>query len=109
MLEIRYYVAASGKEPFADWFAELDAIAAAKVTRALARMEQGNLANVKGVGEGVLEFKIDFGPGYRIYFGRDGETLVILLTGGTKKRQQRDIDDAQGYWQDYKQRKRVRR
>ena len=53
--------------------------------------EQGNLSNVKGVGEGVLEYRIDFGPGYRVYFGRDGEMLVILLTGGTKKRQQRDI------------------
>jgi putative addiction module killer protein len=65
-------------------------------------MEQGNLANVKSVGEGVLEYKIDFGPGYRVYFGRDGDTLLILLTGGTKKRQQRDISAAIAYWQDYK-------
>ena len=57
-------------------------------------MEQGNLSNVKTVGEGVLEYRIDFGPGYRVYFGRDGDTLVILLTGGTKKRQQRDIEAA---------------
>jgi putative addiction module killer protein len=57
-------------------------------------MEQGNFSNAKGVGEGVLEYKIDFGPGYRVYFGRDGDTIVILLTGGTKKRQQRDIDAA---------------
>jgi putative addiction module killer protein len=109
MLEIRYYIAAGGGEPFADWFAELDAVARAKVTRAIARMEQGNLSNVKSVGEGVLEYRIDFGPGYRVYFGRDGETLVILLTGGTKKRQQRDIDTAHAYWQDYKQGKRGRR
>jgi DNA-binding phage protein len=65
-------------------------------------MEQGNLSNVKSVGEGVLEYRIDFGPGYRIYFGRDGETIVILLIGGTKKRQQHDIDAARAYWQDYK-------
>ena len=84
-------------------------MARAKITRAVARMEQGNLSNVKSVGEGVLEFPIDFGPGYRIYFGRDGDTLVILLTGGTKKRQQRDIDAAHGYWQDYKRTKRGRR
>jgi putative addiction module killer protein len=109
MLEIRYYVADDGQEPFATWFADLEPVARAKITRAVARMEQGNLSNVKSVGEGVLEFRIDFGPGYRIYFGRDGETLVILLTGGTKKRQQRDIDAARGYWQDYKRAKRGRR
>jgi putative addiction module killer protein len=108
MLEIRYYISASGKSPFAEWFAELDAGAGAKVARAVVRMEQGNFSNVKSVGEGVLEYRIDFGPGYRIYFGRDGETLVILLTGGTKKRQQRDIDAAHAYWQDYKRGKRGR-
>jgi putative addiction module killer protein len=75
----------------------------------LARMEQGNFSNAKGVGEGVLEYKIDFGPGYRVYFGRDGDTIVILLTGGTKKRQQRDIDTAKAYWRDYKLSKRGRR
>lgn len=106
MLEIRYYVAASGESPFADWFAELDEFAGAKVTRAIARLEQGNLSNVKTVGEGVLEYRIDFGPGYRVYFGRDGEALVILLTGGTKKRQQRDIEAAHGFWREYKKGKR---
>ena len=109
MPEIRYYVATGGQQPFAEWFADLEAVARAKVTRAIARLEQGNISNVKSVGEGVLEVRIDFGPGYRIYFGRDGEALVILLTGGTKKRQQRDIDAAHAYWQDYKQRKRGRR
>ena len=59
--------------------------------------------------EGVFEYRIEFGPGYRVYFGQDGQTLVILLTGGTKKRQQRDIDEAHAYWQDYKQSKRGRR
>jgi putative addiction module killer protein len=109
MVEIRYYVAAGGTAPFADWFAELDAASGAKITRAIARMEQGNFSNVKSVGEGVLEYKIDFGPGYRVYFGRDGDTIVILLTGGTKKRQQRDIEAAHGYWQDYKKSKRGQR
>ena len=75
---------------------------------AIARLEQGNLSNVKGVGEGVLEYRINFGPGYRVYFGRDGETLVILLTGGTKKRQQRDIQTAIGLWTDYRRRRRPR-
>src|SRR3977135_974643 len=91
MLEIRYYVAAGGHQPFAEWYAELEAVARAKVARAIIRLEQGNFSNVKSVGEGVLEYRIDFGPGYRVYFGRDGDVLVILLTGGTKKSQQRDI------------------
>ncbi len=88
MLEIRHYVTSDGSQPFADWFADLEAIARAKVTTAIIRMEQGNLSNAKSVGDGVLEYRIDFGPGYRVYFGRDGAALVILLTGGTKKRQQ---------------------
>jgi len=108
MLEIRYYVTPGGSQPFAAWFADLEAVARAKVTRAIARLEQGNLSNVKSVGEGVLEYRIDFGPGYRVYFGRDGEALVILLTGGTKKRQQRDIDLAHAYWRAYKGSKRGR-
>jgi putative addiction module killer protein len=106
MLEIRYYVAVDGHQPFAKWFAGLDPVARAKIVRAIVRMEQGNLANVKAVGGGVLEYRIDFGPGYRVYFARDGGTLLILLTGGTKKRQQRDIDAATTYWQDYKRSKR---
>lgn len=106
MPEIRYYVAADGRQPFAKWFADLESIARAKVTRAIVRLEQGNFSSVKSVGEGVFEYRIDFGPGYRVYFGQDGQTLVLLLTGGTKKRQQRDIAEAHAYWQDYKQSKR---
>jgi putative addiction module killer protein len=107
--EIRYYVAPDGGQPFAEWFAELESVPRAKVTRAIVRLEQGNFSNVKSIGEGVFEYRIDFGPGYRTYFGQDGQTLVILLTGGTKKRQQRDIDAAHSYWQDYKQSKRGQR
>lgn len=84
---------------------DLDPTAAAKVTIALTRMEQGNFSKTKGVGAGVYEYKIDFGPGYRIYFGRDGERLVIVIGGGTKKRQQEDIGAAQACWADYKRRK----
>ncbi|MCY4136980.1 MAG: hypothetical protein OXF56_01780 [Rhodobacteraceae bacterium] len=69
-------------------------------------MEQGNFSNVKGVGAGILEYRIDFGPGYRSYFGKDGATLVVLLGGGTKARQQRDIVAARNCWQEYKWRKR---
>ncbi len=106
MADIRYYVDDDGTAPFANWAEGLDDFAAAKVTVALRRIAAGNLSNVKGVGEGVLEFRIDFGPGYRVYFARDGDTLVILLTGGTKKRQQRDIRAAHSFWHDYKQTKR---
>jgi len=105
MLELRYFVANDGASPFEKWFAGLDAQSAAKVSVALARLELGNLSNVKGVGEGVLECRIDWGPGYRVYFARDGDVLVILLTGGTKRRQQRDIDAAKANWTDYKGRR----
>ncbi len=109
MLDVREYEGPEGRGPFSTWFAGLDVAAAAKITVAVARIEQGNLSNVKGVGEGVLEYRLDFGPGYRVYFGRDGDVLVILLAGGTKKRQQRDIETAQLRWADYKRRKRLER
>lgn len=94
-----------GKDPFADWFDDLDSQASAKVTMAVTRLGQGNFSNVKGVGSGVSEYKIDFGPGYRIYTGKDGDHLVILLGGGTKKRQSTDISEAIARWQDYKRRR----
>ena len=100
------YLDAAGASPFKAWFDGLDLQAAARISRILTRMEQGNLADVKRVGEGVLEKRIDFGPGYRLYFGRDGEALIILLAGGTKRRQQDDIRSAQTCWADYKKRKR---
>ncbi len=103
MLRCRYYLASDGGSPYETWFTGLDAVAAAKV--AVARLEQGNLSNVKGVGVGVLEYRIHWGPGYRVYFGRDGEALVILLTGGTKQRQERDIETAKASWTDYKRRR----
>jgi putative addiction module killer protein len=104
-MDIRSYQTDDGRSPFGEWFDDLDATAAAKVTTALTRLGLGNTSNVKGVGSGVFELKIDFGPGYRVYFGKDGAELVILLGGGTKKRQQRDIENAQDCWQDYKSRK----
>jgi len=105
VLEIRYYVSRDGQSPFEEWFAGVDATARAKVAAAIVRLEQGNLSNVKSVGEGVLEYRINFGPGYRVYFGRDGDVLLIVLTGGTKKRQQRDIRTAIELWTDYRHRK----
>jgi putative addiction module killer protein len=109
MIEVREYLDLGGRSPFAAWSDDLNREAAAKVATALARIQQGRLSNAKGVGTGVYEYRIDFGPGYRIYFGRDGDRLVILVGGGTKKRQQQDISTAQVRWQDYKQRKGTRR
>ena len=106
MIAIREYVDLKGRSPYARWFNRLNAQAAAKVATALVRLEQGNLSGVKGVGGGVFEHRIDFGPGYRIYFGKDSEALVVLLGGGTKRRQRRDIETAVGHWQEYKRRKR---
>ncbi len=91
-----------GKSVFEKWFNSLDAHASAKVTTALYRLEQGNLSNVISIGKGVSEYKIDFGPGYRIYFGQDGNTLIILLGGGSKKTQSEDIRKAQLLWAQYK-------
>ncbi len=105
MPDLVQYETEEGGCPFADWFDDLDVQAALKVRTALARMEAGNPGDVKPVGEGVSERRIDFGPGYRVYFGQDGQQLVVLLVGGTKKRQQRDIDQAKAFWADYKARK----
>ena len=104
-MQIIEYTSRDGSSPFAGWFNRLDPQAAAKVNVALVRIEMGNLSNVKSVGLGVLEYRIDWGPGYRIYFGREGDQLVILLAGGTKRRQQHDIIEATLHWQDYKKRK----
>jgi putative addiction module killer protein len=107
MSELRYYLNAEGGCPFEDWFAGLDSQAAAKVTTAIVRVQEGNLSQLKAVGEGVSEIKIDWGPGYRVYFGRDGNTVVILLKGGSKKRQDDDIKAAKLIWKDYKRRRKV--
>jgi len=105
MIEIVEYLTRQGRSPFAKWFNSLDIQAAAKITKALTRIERGNFSNVKSLKAGVREYKINYGPGYRIYFGKDNEKLVVLLAGGTKKRQQKDIENAIAYWLDYKKRK----
>ena len=101
------YIDRNGNSPYAKWFQSLDAAAAAKVTVAVLRMTQGNLSNVKWF-SGIGEYKIDFGPGYRIYLSRDGERLIILLGGGSKKMQQKDIESACEIWVEYKTRKRTK-
>lgn len=105
MIDVTEYETEDGSHPYSKWFASLNVQAALKVRTAIARMENGNFSNVKAVGQGVSEYKLDFGAGYRIYFGKDGEKLVILLGGGTKKRQNKDIQNAQALWKTYKQRK----
>jgi putative addiction module killer protein len=102
MIDIREYLDARGRSRYKSWFNGLNAHAASKVATALTRLMLENFSNVKGVGSGVYELRIDFGPGYRVYFGKDGKRLVILLGGGAKKRQQEDIKAAIKSWQDYK-------
>lgn len=109
MVDIREYEDRVGRSPFGEWRGKLDSQARKQVSTALYRVGLGNFSNVKGVGAGVFEYKIDFGPGYRVYFGKDGEEIVILLGGGTKKRQQSDISVALDRWEDYKQRKKQRK
>ncbi len=99
------YVDVEGRSFFAKWFNALNAAAAAKVAGALYQLAAGNLSNVKGVGSSVLERKIDFGPGYRVYFGKDGEDLVILLGGSGKQRLSEAISAAKERWKEYRRRK----
>ena len=109
IVEIREYQDRVGRSPFGEWRSELNSQARKRVTTALYRLGLGNFSNVKGVGAGLFECKIDFGPGYRVYFGKDGERLVILLGGGTKKRQENDIRQAMAHWARYKQQKGLRK
>lgn len=104
-MRVLEYIDPGGRSPFARWFDSLDSHAAAKIAIALSRMSVGNLSNAKGVGGGVQEYRVDFGPGYRIYFGLDGDAIIILLGGGSKQRQASDIEAAQERWVDYKRRK----
>jgi putative addiction module killer protein len=104
--EVREYLDSHGRSRYADWLTTLDAPTRARIIVAVLRMERGNFSAAKPVGSGVSEVRLDFGPGYRVYFGRDGEQLVILLAGGSKKRQQGDIELAHSLWAEYKRRKR---
>lgn len=107
--EIREYLEPTGHNPFRAWFDSLNSEAASKVTVALYRLGLGNLSNVKTVASGVFECKVHFGPGYRVYFGRHGDRLVIILGAGSKKTQQNDIRLAIRRWEDYKRRKNQRK
>ena len=103
-LDILEYLDLQGKNPFRNWLQELPITISAKIQARIFRLQQGNIGDFKAVGHGVCELRFFFGPGYRVYFGFDGEKVVILLAGGEKNSQRRDIIRARQYWLDYKQR-----
>ncbi len=101
--ELRVYVTEEGREPFSEWLASLrDIKARAKIRVRLDRVSLGNLGDCHGVGEGVQELRIDYGPGYRVYCAQDGATIVLLLCGGDKSTQAKDIETAKRYWSQYR-------
>ncbi len=106
MIEVREYIDARGKNSYRKWVADLEVGARARVIAAVLRIGEGNFSSAKGAGAGIFELRMDFRPGYRVYFGKDGDRLVILLGGGSKRRQQSDIETAQLLWAEYKGRKR---
>lgn len=101
--ELHTYVTAEGREPFTEWLNSLqDQRARAKIRVRLDRVSLGNFVDCHGVGDGVQELRIDYGPGFRVYFGQEGTTVVLLLCGGDKSTQARDIQTAQRYWSEYR-------
>lgn len=104
IIKVQEYLQEDGSSPYQEWFNSLDTQAAAKVTVAKSRLELGNTSNVKWF-DGIGEYKIDWGPGYRIYLAQDGKQLIVLFGGGTKKNQQSDINRARELYQEYKRRK----
>ena len=103
-IRVEEYLREDESNPYRKWFDDLETSAAAKIATALVRLEMGNTSNVKWF-DGIGEVRIDWGPGYRIYLAKDGETLVILFGGGTKKSQKKDIEKAKALHAEYKKRK----
>ena len=101
MFRVKEYITEQGRSPFQRWFRKLTLEQAGRVEDVLVRVSDGILGDTKHVGEGVYELRLHTGPGYRIYFGREGDELVILLIGGDKSSQQRDIQRAQRFWRAY--------
>lgn len=100
--EIVLHRTLSGKEPYSEWEESLDKSTMARIDARLARIrDTGNMGQCEPVGEGIYELKFDFGPGFRVYFGLENDTLMILLIGGSKKNQQKDINKAKEYWREY--------
>ncbi|MDE0014629.1 MAG: type II toxin-antitoxin system RelE/ParE family toxin [Candidatus Poribacteria bacterium] len=101
--EIRVYRTTSGREPFNEWLSAIRDIGTqARIRARLERLEDGNLGDCQSVGEGVFELRIHFGSGYRVYFGQIANTIILLLCGGDKSSQRRDIERAKTYWLEYK-------
>jgi putative addiction module killer protein len=99
---VKFYTDSRGKEPFTAWLENLgDVKATQRIQARLFRVEQGNYGDFKALDDGVFELRCNFGPGYRIYFGEDGKTIVVILFGGDKSTQSKDIETAKAYWQDY--------
>ena len=101
--EVREFATADGRVPVREWLADLDRVSRVRILARIARVAGGNLGDCRAVGEGVLEARLAFGPGYRVYFGRHGRTVVLLLLGGSKATQFRDIHHAKMYWRQYRE------
>ncbi len=105
--ELKFYRTPNGRQPFTEWFESIrDMKTQTRIRRQLTRLEVGNFGDCQSVGGGVFELRIHFGPGYRIYFGEISNTVLLLLCGGDKSSQPRDIERAKVYWQDYKEKHR---
>ena len=102
-----YYADQDGREPFAEWLESLSIPFQDRVFRRLQRVQLGNFGDHKGVGEGIHELRLHFGKGYRIYYGQDGDDIVLLLCGGDKSRQRKNIKQAKRYWEAYQMNKDV--
>ena len=103
--DVEIYQERSGKQPFRDWLYSLrDIRTQARIEKRLRRISHGNLGDTKSVGNGVFELRFDIGPGYRIYYGRVGNTVILLLCGGDKSSQKKDIEQAKTMWNDYQER-----
>ena len=100
-LTIREFVTADGRNPFRDWLDTLDLRVRARIQARVLRFEMGNLGDHKSAGGGVWEARLRFGSGYRIYFGRDGFSIIVLLAGGSKSSQSQDISRAKSFWREY--------
>ena len=106
-MEIRHYLTASGKDPYQQWLDKLkDLKGRVVIQRRIDRLSTGNFGDHKFCQEGVWELKIDFGPGYRVYYAQAGKTIVLLLFGGSKHTQAADVKEAVKYWRDYQRRER---
>lgn len=105
-IKVEEYIREDGRAPYGEWFNSLDVQAAAKVAVAKLRMQMGNTASIKWF-QGIGEYRIDWGPGYRVYLAQDGNTLIVLFGGGTKKSQPKDIETAKALHTEYKARKKA--